>query len=932
MVTKNRAKWTMLWTYLITFVLVLALAGNASAAARTWDGGGGAGNRLWSTPANWSADTVPTSADTAQLNIADANCLIDSSVTDARCKILDVSYDTGVCYLKVTGGLLTTGPSYDATLSVGTWKDGNGVFTMTGGDVNTGTGRLWIGWAGTGTFTITDGNLYVTGDKIEIGKAGPTGPPEAPADSHAVGVLNVYGGYVHATVNTSADLEIGKYGTGTLNMTGGDVNIADAIKLSEIDGTSTVDISGGYIHCSDFRMPAGTPTLYLRDGDINCSDEFSMASDKAKMDVYEGTLIVQNEDYLDDLYDYVRAGKIIGYGGEGSPVITPSGGGIGYSTVTARPKDANLASGAKPSDYAIVDWTPAGPNTLISWKPGQYAAKHDVYFGTNRNDVNDANRADPELLYLKRDTNSFSFPVALCPPVLGRTYYWRIDEVNDVCDPCNWKGLVWQFKMADYEEVESFNSYTSSAALQAVWSLTGSAITRETAAAKVHGIGGYSMKYAYTKDSATEAYASTTDVNKLPVDINNWKTADIKALTLYFRGAADNNAEKMYVALESKDGKSKDVYYDGDANDLKVTNWHEWNIKLSDFNDGGVNLSDVNKVYIGFDTPTKDGAVWFDDIRLYPRRCVASRLPAGFGDIGGISGVGEKDCHVNFIDVNMMKTEWLKADYNGVGRNGVLKGGASWVDDTTGDSPRGRCIQVDGNDGWVDLDDDDFGNFRNKTIAFWVKIREYPTVNRYMFYFNDTKEDAPTNPNPYRIYFMTFTPANYYVRARFMANYSANCTAGLDAWTHLAFVLEDTPDGQCQGTFYGDGIPIGTPLAGPRHSGIATGVNLGSENDGRANNVNAIFDDFRVYDYNLTGGEVATLAGGGEPGGNMLLHYDFNEVDPNTVAHNLSNYVYYHPLLSDAELYKGEDPGDRAVDFRDFALVADSWLKEQLWP
>jgi hypothetical protein len=96
--------------------------------------------------------------------------------------------------------------------------------------------------------------------------------------------------------------------------------------------------------------------------------------------------------------------------------------------------------------------------------------------------------------------------------------------------------------------------------------------------------------------------------------------------------------------------------------------------------------------------------------------------------------------------------------------------------------------------------------------------------------------------------------------------------------------------------------------------------------------VNAIFDDFRVYDYNLTGGEVATLAGGGEPGGNMLLHYDFNEVDPNTVAHNLSNYVYYHPLLSDAELYKGEDPGDRAVDFRDFALVADSWLKEQLWP
>jgi hypothetical protein len=917
----------MLWTYLITFVLVLALAGNASAVARTWDGGGGANNR-WNDGNNWNPNGVPAAADTAQLNIADANCLIDSTVTAAVCKVLDVSYDTGTCYLKVTGGSLKTGPSSDATISVGTWKDGSGVFTMTGGDVNTGTGRLWIGWAGTGTFTMTDGNMYVTGDKIEIGKAGPSGPPEAPVGSNAVGVLYMNGGHLNATVNTSADLEIGKYGTGTVYMNGGDINIADAIKLSEIDGTSTIDMNGGHIYCSDFRFPAGTPTVYLRDGDINCSDEFSMGGDKALMDIYKGKLIVQSSTYLPGLYDYVRAKKIIGYGGkDGYVIITPEGGGISYSTVTASLYDPNLASGSSPEDMAIVAWTPAGP--VLSWKPGRYAATvkgHDVYFGTNKNAVRDATDPNAPPGRGRQDSNSYDFNAP--PPVLGQTYYWRIDEVNDACDPYKWKGLLWQFTMADYEEVESFNSYADDANLRKVWGLTGSAITLNTASAKARS--GNSMKYAYTQGSATEGDANTTGGNKLPVDINNWKTADIKALTLYFYGAADNNAEQMYVALKDTANKTK-VYYDY-PDDLNEAEWHEWNIELSDFT--SVDLNDVNKIYIGFDTPTKNGTVYFDDIRLYPRRCVASLAPVG--DITGPAVSGEQDCRVNFYDVNIMTRDWLDTDYNGVGRDGVLKGGASWVTD----DDRDKCIQLDGVDDWVDLDDDDFSNFHNKTIAFWVKVREYSAVNRYMFYFTDTKEDVP-NPNPYRIYFMTFTPADWFVRVRFQNTYSGNFIAGLDNWSFLAFVLKDTAGGKCDGTFYGynaGGFKTVTTMAGrTRHSGTATGVNLGSENDGRANDVNAVFDDFRVYDYALSVEEIAYLAQA--PGetktppddSKLLLHYDFNETS-GLVAENSSDYVYYHPLLSPAELYTGEAKNDRSVDLRDFALLADNWLKEILWP
>jgi hypothetical protein len=906
----------MLRIYLIiNFVLVLVLAGNASAATKTWDAGGGA-NHLWSLPANWDS-TVPTKDDAAVIdNPPDANCLINATV-DACCTTLEVGLNHATCYLNMTGGALTT----SGTLSVGrngaVGADACGVFTMTGGTIKTGTASMWVGYGvggflsgdrtTYGTFKMTTGCDVNVGGKIECGKNG-TG----------IGKIYVDGG----TLVVGDDLEIGKYGTGTFYMTAGDVNVVDGIKLAEGGGNATLDMSGGDINCSDLKLwpLAATATVYLRGGDINCSDEFSMLSDTALMDITGGTLIVQNSDWLDEVYQYVSVGKIVGYGGDGYVTITPEGGGIGYSTVTAHLYDPNLAWQSKPRNYATVDWTLAGP--VLSWTPGRYAAKHDVYFGTDEDDVNDAN--DPNTLpgRGRQDANNRVFPTPL--PVLGQTYYWRIDEVNDACDPCSWKGIVWQFTMADYEEVESFNSYASDVALKAVWAITGtnSDISRETAIRR----SGNSMKYIYDHSAATEAYANTTGANNLPVDINDWTTVDIKALTLYFYGNADNSAEKMYVVLKSTNNNSAVVYYD-DPNDLKEPEWHEWNIRLSDFT--GVDLHSIAKVYIGFGNrgspPASSGTVYFDDIRLYPKRCVASLLPEGFGDIDG-------DCVVNFYDVNTMVGDWLDADANRKGSDGVLKGGALWVND----GERGRCIQLDGADDWVDLDDGDFSNFHNKTIAFWVKVKEYPTPYRYMFYFTDTKEGVP-NPNPYRIYFMTYTGGtSYFVRVRFGDPYSANCTAGLDAWTHLAFVLKDTANNKCEGTFYGDGTTIDTMTGRPRHEGAAVGVNLGSENDGGGNDANAVFDDFRVYDYALSGAEIWNLAHngtGGTPPDNtkMLLYYNFNEVSGLT-AHNSSTYKYYHPLLSDAELYKGEAQGSRVINFRDFAILADSWLEEQLWP
>jgi hypothetical protein len=82
---------------------------------------------------------------------------------------------------------------------------------------------------------------------------------------------------------------------------------------------------------------------------------------------------------------------------------------------------------------------------VLSWTPGIYAQDvngHDVYLGTNWQDVNDADISDTTGIYRGRqDGNSYN-PGGL---EYGETYYWRIDEVNDACSPYLWKGDVWAF-------------------------------------------------------------------------------------------------------------------------------------------------------------------------------------------------------------------------------------------------------------------------------------------------------------------------------------------------------------------------------------------------------------------------------------------------------------------------------------------------------
>ncbi len=565
--------------YLISSILVLVLAGNIHAAETfIWDNGGE--GSLWNVPENWDPDGIPGSEDTARLNTPDANCVIDSSVV-AECSTVQVDSNS---YLNITGGTLTS----QGNIQVGNPANSNATLIMNGGTANSVSGRLWVGTNGTGTFIMNDGEMNIF-DKIEVGK-----------NASGVGEIYMYGGTVtFAGESSGTDIEIGKYGTGAIYMYGGVLNIEDRIKLGQSGGTGSLYLYGGTINASN----------------MNGVDQIS---GNALIDITEGTLIF-GTDRRSVVNDYINNGLLVGYGGLGivNVVYTAE---PNQTTVTASNLSPELAWDPSPRNHSTAERPSSGIS--LTWSPGDYAGSHDVYFGTDPNAVNDANSIPGLWPEFKGNQDPCSFDPG--PLELGQTYYWRIDEVNDLDPNSPWKGIVWEFTVADYIVVDDFESYDlieggTGDMVYFVWSdgyadpsVNGSTIgytmgnSLETD--KVHS-GEQSAPLQYNNRYAT--YSEIT-VNLGVLGIGPDLAADnLQTLSLWFYGGSSNSAEQLYVKLNG--GK---VNYDTPIN-LKTSIWREWSIDLADF---GIDLSNVTDLAIGFDragTVGGTGTLLIDDIRLY---------------------------------------------------------------------------------------------------------------------------------------------------------------------------------------------------------------------------------------------------------------------------------------------------------------------------
>ena len=271
-----------------------------------------------------------------------------------------------------------------------------------------------------------------------------------------------------------------------------------------------------------------------------------------------------------------------------------------YIPVSAR--DLSPDSGATDVD---VDAT-------LSWRAGREAAKHDVYLSTDEQAVI-GSTAPP--VTVTSPSQAFSLDLA-------STYYWRIDEVNDVETPSIWQGDVWSFSTPEYLAVDDFESYNDinpgeegSNRIFEAWSdgynvaTNGALIGYDppqpsyTETAIVHG-GEQAMPLFYSNTGGA-AYSETSRTFAAPQD---WTQHGIAALVLYFYGTPGNTGQ-LYVKVNAAK-----VAYPGDAADIARPRWKQWNIDLASL---GIALQNIRTLAVGIDGNGAAGTLYVDDIVLF---------------------------------------------------------------------------------------------------------------------------------------------------------------------------------------------------------------------------------------------------------------------------------------------------------------------------
>jgi hypothetical protein len=282
----------------------------------------------------------------------------------------------------------------------------------------------------------------------------------------------------------------------------------------------------------------------------------------------------------------------------------------------------------------MLAWNPIPANgstpdvlqaTHLSWSPGETAAQHDVYLGTDSAAVEQADATDTSGIYRGRqDPNTYTLAEDLD---WGQTYYWRIDEVG--ADETISTGRLWSFTTLTYLIVDDFESYndinpdqTGSKRIFTIWidgfdnptvngSTFGYAVPNPSfmELGTVHG-GNQSVPLSY--DNSTASYSeATANTNNLTIG-SDWTIGNVQTLRLWFYGNPDNAVtERLYVKLNSAK-----VVYDGPAANLATADWTPWDIDLSAF---GINLANVTDISIGLERTGATGGsgmIFLDDIQL----------------------------------------------------------------------------------------------------------------------------------------------------------------------------------------------------------------------------------------------------------------------------------------------------------------------------
>ncbi len=225
---------------------------------------------------------------------------------------------------------------------------------------------------------ITGGSLVAAGAYIGV---------DSPAGH---GILNLSGGRF-----ATGSLQIGWGGTGTLNMTGGIIELSDNLVIPGGTGKGTVNLRGGTINASDLQMTGASGSLDVAAGTLVLAGDDTAAVqawiDKGWITAYKGQGIL----HLD--YDVTNAGRTTL---TASPLLAP------------HPADGGLVS---PGEVTL-SWTLPDPCA-----PGQ-PVRVDVYFTDDLQALQDF--TDPAAM---RIVGGQSVSSVVVQAQAKTRYYWAVD-------------------------------------------------------------------------------------------------------------------------------------------------------------------------------------------------------------------------------------------------------------------------------------------------------------------------------------------------------------------------------------------------------------------------------------------------------------------------------------------------------------------------
>ncbi|MHC4204172.1 MAG: LamG domain-containing protein [Planctomycetota bacterium] len=397
-------------------------------------------------------------------------------------------------------------------------------------------------------------------------------------------------------------------------------------------------------------------------------------------------------------------------------------------------------------------------------------------------------------------------------------------------------------------------------------------------------------------------------------------------------GLSSNEAAKMYVSISNTNGATGTVFYDDnqniDPNATLIDTWTEWNVDLKDFADQGVDLTDINNISIGFgdkDNPQPGGSgkMYFDDIRLYQPRYVPDKvepLEADFNDDG----------IVDYRDVEIMTDDWLDGDFtrpgpllvqykfdegegtvaadsSGQGSDGTLSGTATWATE----GQMGAAVSFDGGVGEVRGASPYLNGLDAISYGAWIKSNAIDTDSGFIIFANPAGNDQ--RGIRYDLAGGNGGGANVikYGVATEEGSHENESAANVQTtqWQH---VMVTWNSGEAA-SLYINGVPDTPTDEDDIIGGTTTGytdVIVGRGGKDTDGSWDGLVDDFRVYEVALTAEEVQTVMNGGD----------------------LPVEDTYVPLESPANIYDEEPINSKIVNFKDFALLADEWLQQLVWP